>query len=206
MKKILIVVNMQNDLIDGVVGTKHSQQILPNVVEKVKNFSNGLLYITMISNDDSYFETAIGKKIPAKYCAYMSKGWLVHDDVFKAAQESNCDPIFFERGSCSATISDMVHQIRRYCDDWDNEVEIEICGLTTEVSVINLALTLNTFCPYVKIIVNSDCCAGFTRETHRAALSTMNICGIHIEGSEEYKKLNWEEREEILKAEENLYS
>ena len=205
MKKILIVTNMQNDLIDGVVGTKHSQQILPNVVDKIKNFEHGLLYLTMTSNDDSYFETAIGKKIPEKYCQHMSRGWVIHDDVFNAAQESSCEPIFLERGSCGDNISDMVRQIKNYCDDWDNEVEIEICGVTTEVSVISLALTLNTFCPCAKIVVNSDCCAGFTRETHKAALSTMNICGIHIEGSEEYNKLNWEDKTEILREEDKLY-
>lgn len=205
MKKILIIANMQNDLIDGVVGTKHCQQILPNVVDKIKNFEYGLLYLTMISNDDSYFETSIGKRIPEKYCQYMSKGWLIHDDVFNAAQESNCEPIFLERGNCGANISDMVHQIKNYCDDWDNEVEIEICGVTTEVSVISLALTLNTFCPCARIVVNSDCCAGFTRETHKAALITMNICGIDIVGSEKYNELHWEDREAILNAEEKMY-
>ncbi len=205
MKKILIIANMQNDLIDGVVGTKHSKQILPNVVEKIKNFEYGLLYLTMISNDDSYFETSIGKKIPEKYCQYMSKGWLIHDDVFKAAQESNCEPIFLERGNCGANIADMVREIKSYCNDWDNEVEIEICGVTTEVSVISLALTLNTFCPCAKIVVNSDCCAGFTRETHRAALSTMNICGINIVGSEKYNELNWEDKADILRKEDEMY-
>jgi nicotinamidase-related amidase len=206
MKKILIIANMQNDLIDGVVGTKHSQQILPKVVEKIKNFEYGLMYLTITSNDESYFETSLGKKIPEKYCQYMSKGWLIHDDIFKAAQESGCEPIFCQKGYCGANVSDMIRQIKNYCEDWDNEVEIEICGVTTEVSIVSLALTLNTFCPCAKIVVDSDCCAGFTRETHKAALSTMNICGINVVGSEEYNKLNWENKEKILTEEDKLYS
>ena len=197
MKKILIVTNMQNDLIEGEFSTKHSKEILPNVVEKIKNFQHGLLYLTMTSNGDHYFDTAMEKTIPEEYCVYMSKGWLIHDDVFNAAKKFENEPIFFEIGNSDTDMSDIVRQIKSYCSDYDNEVEIEICGIATEIGVICLALALRTFCPYAKITVNSNCCAGLTRETHKSALSVMNLCGINIEGTDVYNKLKWEDRHQI---------
>lgn len=204
MRKILIVSNMQNDLIEGEFSTKHGKEILPNVVEKIKNFQNGLLYLTMTSNDDSYFETEIAKTIPEKYCVHMSRGWLVHDDIFNAAKESGCEPIFFEIGKCDTDMSDMIRQIKNYCDDFDNDVEVEICGIATEIGVICLALTLRTFCPFVKITIDSDCCAGLTKKTHKSALSIMNVCGINVIGNESYNKLQWENREAIQNEDHNL--
>ena len=195
---------MQNDLIYGALGNKNCQAIVPKVADKIKNFQNGLLYLTLTTNDESYFETAIGKDIPEKYCIYMSKGWLIQEDIFNAAHESSCTPIFFERGSYDNNMADMVRHIKSYCDDWDNEVEVEICGVATEIGVLSLVLTLRTFCPYIKITVNSDCCAGVTKKTHKSALSVMNLCGVNVEGSEDYNKLKWEDRETIQRNEQVL--
>ena len=127
----------------------------------------------------------------------MSKGWLIHDDIFNAAQISGCEPIYFEMSNVDSNISEIVNQIKNYCDDFDNDVEVEICGIATEIGVICLALTLRTFCPCIKITIDSNCCSGITKETHKSALSIMNLCSINVTGDENYNKLLWEDRDKL---------
>ena len=46
MRKILVVIDMQNDFIDGSLGTKEAQQIVPRVVEKMKEYDPWNIYLT----------------------------------------------------------------------------------------------------------------------------------------------------------------
>ena len=80
----LIVVDMQNDFIDGSLGTKEAQEIVPKVVEKIRNFDeDGDLYVTKDTHDEDYLDTQEGIKLPVKHCIFLEDGWYINKDILK---------------------------------------------------------------------------------------------------------------------------
>ena len=61
--KILVVVDMQNDFIDGALGTKEAVSIVPRVVEKIRQFDGRVLY-TRDTHEENYLETQEGRNLP----------------------------------------------------------------------------------------------------------------------------------------------
>ncbi len=55
-------------------------------------------------------------------------------------------------------------------------------GLCTDICVVSNALLLKSFLPENRISVDASCCAGVTPESHEAALATMKMCQIMVEG------------------------
>ena len=83
--KILIVVDMQNDFIDGSLGTKEAQEIVPKVVEKINSF-DGRLITTYDTHFEDYLSTQEGEKLPVEHCLLGTNGWQLHPDVQQALQ------------------------------------------------------------------------------------------------------------------------
>ena len=74
MKKILIVVDMQKDFVDGALGTEEAQAIVGNVVKKINNFC-GDIFVTYDTHCENYMETMEGKNLPVKHCIKDTPGW-----------------------------------------------------------------------------------------------------------------------------------
>ena len=155
--KVLVVVDMQNDFIDGTLGTPEAQAIVPKVVKKIEAFDGEVLW-TQDTHSDDYLETQEGRLLPVKHCISASNGWQIHSSV-KAAIQS-----------------------KHPADDQLNGFEKKtFVGLCTDICVISNALLLKAFMPEVKITVDASCCAGVTPESHKTALSAMKMCQINIE-------------------------
>lgn len=178
MKKILVVVDMQNDFIDGSLGTKEAVGIVENVVSKIKNF-DGLIFATFDTHDNNYLSTSEGRKLPIPHCIKMTKGWLINEKVMDALS----DKIFktIEKKTFGST--KMINEILKI--KGDDDIEIELVGLCTDICVVSNALLLKAYFPESKITVDASCCAGVTPESHKAALKTMKMCQIDIIGTEE---------------------
>lgn len=175
MEKVLIVIDMQNDFIDGTLGTFQSQEIVENVVSKTKNF-DGKIFVTLDTHYQDYLKTAEGKKLPVPHCIRMTNGWLLNEKVLNALSEKNYKVI--EKQSFSSTkLVNEIREIKR-----NEDIEIEVIGLCTDICVISNVLLLKAYFPEVKIIVDASCCAGVTSETHKAALITMKSCQIEVIG------------------------
>lgn len=165
MKKTLIVVDMQNDFIDGSLGTDEARAIVGNVKKKIElyRFVGDEVIFTRDTHDENYLNTSEGKKLPVKHCVKGTKGWQIADGlVFDGA-------IFVDKPTFG-----WIHW-----NDMSFE-KIEIVGLCTDICVVSNALILKAQFPDAEIIVDSGCCAGVTPETHRAALDTMRMCQIDI--------------------------
>ena len=80
MKKILIAVDMQNDFIDGALGTKEAEAIVDNVVNKISDF-DGDIYATYDTHFENYMETSEGKKLPVPHCIKGTEGWQLNKKV-----------------------------------------------------------------------------------------------------------------------------
>ena len=163
--KTLIVVDMQNDFIDGSLGTKEAVSIVSDVKAKIQEYrKNGdEVIFTRDTHHENYLDTNEGKYLPVVHCIENTKGWEIKDGLFFEGAEVIDKPSFGYMGW-------MDHKFE----------EIEIIGLCTDICVVSNALILKAMFPEIKISVDPKCCAGVTPESHSAALETMKMCQIEI--------------------------
>ena len=88
--KILVVVDMQNDFIDGALGTKEAVGIVPKVAEKIRRFDGRVLY-TRDTHEKDYLETQEGKNLPVEHCIRGTKGWELAPEIEKLRVEEPID-------------------------------------------------------------------------------------------------------------------
>lgn len=174
MERILIVVDMQNDFVDGALGTKEAAAVVDQVVSKIQACS-GRIIATLDTHQQNYLETAEGKKLPVPHCIKMTQGWQLNEKILQALSGKNYMTI--EKGTFGSV--DLVDEIGRILKE--KEIEVELVGLCTDICVVSNALLLKAHFPEMRILVDADCCAGVTPETHQAALETMKMCQIEFE-------------------------
>lgn len=173
--KVLVVVDLQNDFVDGALGTKEAVGIVENVVSKIKDF-DGKIFATLDTHEDNYMETSEGKKLPVPHCIRMTDGWLLNEKVKLALADKDYKTI--EKGTFGST--ELVNEIQRL--KGEDEIQIEFIGLCTDICVVSNVLLLKAYFPEVKMTVDAGCCAGVTPESHKAALVTMKMCQIDVIG------------------------
>lgn len=182
MDKILIIVDMQEDFIDGALGSPEAQAVLPKVCEKIKNWDSKHMVYTLDTHEaEFYFNTEEGKRIP-QHCLYTKNGWYLHDDIQDALTKYENRPPYpvvkCVTKDTFGSINELPAQIEELISN--NPFEIHICGLCTDICVISNALILRAAFPYARIIVDAQCCAGTTPEQHQAALNVMKACCIEV--------------------------
>lgn len=173
MRKILVVIDMQNDFIVGSLGTKEAVAIVPRVVDKIKAYDPWNIYLTRDTHNEDYLTSQEGRNLPVEHCLEGSWGWQICDAVAEAAQKAAGiydKPTF---GSVALASKLMVERAQE-------ALEIELVGLCTDICVVSNALLFKAAMPEVPITVDARCCAGVTPEGHRHALETMKMCQIHV--------------------------
>lgn len=169
MKKALVVIDMQNDFIDGSLGTPEAQAIVFNVSERVKAAvqDGEKLIFTQDTHPKNYLQTAEGKKLPVEHCIKPSHGWALNSSLIPYAK----DAVVLEKPTFGAT------GLPQHVAGFD---EITVIGLCTDICVISNAMLLKAFLPEAKICVDSKCCAGVTPKSHLRALEAMKMCQIDV--------------------------
>lgn len=176
MKKFLVVVDMQNDFIDGALGTPEAQAIVPKVVEKINSFDGDCVFCTMDTHGGEYFQTQEGRKLPVEHCIIGTYGWQISSEVM---DELIRDGIYYVPVVKFNFGSDKLPEYIKEEADGD-DFTIEFVGLCTDICVVSNALYCKTSFPEVEISVDSSCCAGVTPEAHEAALAVMRSCQINV--------------------------
>lgn len=173
-RKVLVVVDMQNDFITGSLGTKEAQAIVPNVIEKIKQYdaAGDVIIFTKDTHQNDYLETNEGKHLPVKHCIEGTNGWQLESKVLAAL---NFDVYY-------PTVNKESFGTLNWKDIITAEEDIEIVGLCTDICVVSNALILKAMFPESNITVDASCCAGVTPESHQAALTTMKMCQINVIG------------------------
>lgn len=172
--KILVVVDMQNDFIDGALGTKEAQMIVPRVAEKIKEF-NGRVIATRDTHEENYLETQEGRKLPVKHCIRGTEGWEIRPEIQELIKELPMDKKTF---GCL----DLGNVLQKY-DEWQEKIEsVTFIGLCTDICVISNAMIAKAALPEATVIVDASCCAGVTPESHKQALEAMKVCQIEVIG------------------------
>lgn len=173
--RLLIVVDMQNDFIDGALGTTEAQAIVAPALERIRACREmGYAVIgTLDTHGEDYMNTPEGRKLPVPHCIRGSAGWDIREDVRRAMG----DCLLVEKPTFGST--DLPGIVARMAQDADRLV-IELLGLCTDICVVSNALLLKAHFPEADISVNAACCAGVTPEKHLAALKTMRSCQIDV--------------------------
>ena len=172
MGNILIVVDMQNDFIDGALGTAEAAAIVPAVKAKIAGFAGKVVY-TRDTHEENYMETREGRNLPVPHCIRGTAGWEISPELTPAAEA-----LIFDKPTFGSTkLTDWA--VKEHAADPIGK--ITLIGLCTDICVISNAMLLKAALPEIDIAVDGSCCAGVTPESHENALSAMKMCQIIVE-------------------------
>ena len=178
MRKILVVVDMQNDFIDGALGTPEAVGIVENVKEKIREYDCPDIFVTMDTHEADYLQTQEGRNLPVEHCIRASQGWQIREDIAKLLEGAK----FYEKPTFgSLRLAEDLQAISQ-----TEKIEVEMIGLCTDICVVSNALLLKAAMPEVEISVDAACCAGVSPEKHEAALETMRSCQIAVKEDESH--------------------
>ena len=168
--RVLVVVDMQNDFIDGALGTKEAAEIVDSVRAKIDRYAaagDAVIY-TQDTHTPEYLQTQEGKKLPVEHCIKGTKGWEISEKVYEKKYPVVEKPSFgsLELAEWIAGMAD-VHAIA-------------LVGLCTDICVISNALILKARKPEIPITVDASSCAGVTENSHKTALEAMKVCQINV--------------------------
>lgn len=183
--KVLVIVDTQNDFIDGSLGTVEAQATVPKIVNKIKNLpKNTLILFTKDTHYGNYLETEEGKHLPVKHCIKGTHGWSINDEISATVKDgqfytwSSNEIIggrILKETFGSVKLPEVIGKINKVD-------EVTFVGFCTDICVISNALLLKAHYPELKITVDASCCAGVTPEKHKAALEVMKSCQINVVG------------------------
>lgn len=166
MKNTLIVIDMQKDFIDGSLGTKEAVGIVENVKAKIEEYKSAgkeIIYTRDTHFDDTYMDSFEGRHLPVKHCIKDTEGWQIYEGLYVEG-------------------SKVIDKLTFGYVPWNefDFIDVEICGLCTDICVVSNALIIRANNPEMDILVDASCCAGVTPEKHEAALEVMRSCQIEV--------------------------
>lgn len=166
--KLLIVVDMQKDFIDGALGSAEAVAIVPLIKALIEGFDGKVLF-TRDTHFDNYMQTEEGKHLPVPHCIKDTDGWQIHPELDALRTTQPIDKLTFGSKELIALLAD------------ENDVEsITLCGLCTDICVISNAMLIKAYYPEIPLFVVANACAGVTPESHQNALDAMKMCQIEI--------------------------
>ena len=174
MNEVLIVVDMQNDFIDGSLGTKEAEAIVEHVVEAIDRFE-GSVIATRDTHPESYLSSREGRFLPVEHCIKDSDGWQIRKEVEEALKKK--DALIIDKPTFG---SEKLVEVLKEMDRKQPIGTVTLLGLCTDICVVSNALLVKAAFPETDIKVLKDCCAGVTPESHEAALTTMKMCQIEV--------------------------
>ncbi len=172
--KVLIVIDMQNDFIDGALGTKEAVAIVPAVEKKIRDF-RGKVIFTYDTHQKEYLNTQEGRNLPVCHCIEGTEGWELPKNLEELKREKQAD-VYKKPTFGSKELAENLLELSKK----EKIDSIELVGLCTDICVVSNALLIKAFLPEVEITVDASCCAGVTPEKHAAALETMKSCQIGV--------------------------
>lgn len=171
MAEVLIVVDMQNDFIDGALGSAEAVAIVPKVVDKVRNFEGRVIF-TRDTHFENYLDTQEGKNLPVPHCIKDSEGWQICEALRPYCNELPINKPSFGSPSLAEQLKSM--------DAREHLTGVTLVGLCTDICVISNAMLIKAAIPEVPITVDASCCAGVSPASHKTALEAMKMCQIRV--------------------------
>ncbi len=196
MKNVFIVVDMQNDFVDGALGTPEAQAIVNKVADQIRARANKdtILLVTKDTHNTDYMETLEGKNLPVAHCIKNTHGWELAPAIQEAIYDTRdkyfgfdsyfpyvADHIVCKPTFGSLDLVNLLYVIDDMTGTQPGEVaEITLMGLCTGICVLSNAMLAKATLPEVPVRVVADCCACVTPESHKTAIEAMKLCQIEI--------------------------
>lgn len=172
MRELLIVVDMQNDFIDGALGTKEAVEIVPKVVAEIDKYKTCDIFATRDTHEIDYLSTQEGGFLPVEHCIRGTWGWEIRDEVKVALK----DALIIDKPAFGSTeLADRIRSIGE-----KEAITVTLIGLCTDICVVSNALLIKAALPETRVRVIASCMAGVTPESHAAALTTMTMCQVEV--------------------------
>lgn len=173
--KLLLVIDMQNDFVDGALGTPEAVAIVPAVKARLEQAvkDGARVFFTRDTHTENYRNTQEGRKLPVPHCIEGTPGWQIIPALLPYTEGA---PVFDKPSFGSVSLCQAIEKLAK-----ESDIEsITLIGLCTDICVISNAMLLKAFLPEVELYVEAACCAGVTPQSHQAALEAMKICQITI--------------------------
>lgn len=178
-KKILVLMNLQNDFVTGVMANNSTRYILPNIVDKI--VKNGNDYSTIFIVRDIHFENyedTLESEIFSSHCLKNTNGKNIVDEVWKEINTLRKNKKFvriIDKHSFGS--KELIDYLSVICTS--NDI-IEFCGFYTDVDMIINILATRVVLPNTTIKVDANCCEGTDTDGHIAAIKTMKNCNVDV--------------------------
>jgi len=169
MKRLLVVVDMQNDFIGGALAAPNSLRAVrfaKELIEREAERGTEIVYTQDLHGAD-YLSTREGRHLPVPHAIAGSGGEAIADGLYRAGAK-----VFKKSVFASAELS-------RYAQEQAFD-EVILCGICTDICVISNALLLRSALPEAEIYVAENACAGSTAERHAQAVEVMKSCQINL--------------------------
>lgn len=179
MGKILIVVDMQRDLINGTLKNELAGKIVENVINKIKTYleKGQKVIFTLDTHEKNYFQTLEGKNLPIIHCLKNTEGWQLDNRIQVLLKKYTEGKDYYCIKKETSGSIDLAITLKENLSGTDT---IELVGLYTDTSVVSNSLLLRSCLPNNNILVDSSCCSGVSTVSHMAALEVMKACHIEI--------------------------
>jgi len=181
-KKVLVVIDCQNDFITGALRNEEAIKAVPNIVKKINEFDGDYILVTMDTHESNYLETNEGKKLPVVHCVKGTEGWQLQEDIKKVLIEFDAkegkNVMYFHKPTFG---SQAMAEFLDLDEAFEGNLDIEYVGFCTDICVVsNVLMEKAILYDRANITVDASCCAGVTPESHKAALTTMKMCQINV--------------------------
>lgn len=180
MKKLLLVIDMQNDFITGVLGNEGCKRVVPNVIKRMERAKaeGWKILCTKDTHEENYLNTGEGQRLPVPHCIRGTLGAELIPEILELEEKWKEDDVFMEINPVEKSAFGST-ELSRKLESYDFD-EIEIIGVCTDICVISNAMILRSDYPDIRLTVNSSCCSGVTYESHQRALGAMKSCQVEI--------------------------
>ena len=174
MKNVLVVVDMQNDFIDGSLGSKDAEATVEAVIREIESDCYDFVALTRDRHNTNYLETLEGKNLPVEHCIVDTEGFKIRKEIYDAVEESGKAHKMFDKKSFGSF--SLVNELQISADEIES---ITLVGLCTDICVITNALMLRADLNNTPIYYVADATAATSRENKEAAIKIMNACQIY---------------------------
>ena len=187
MTHVLLVVDMQNDFIDGVFANPEAQKIVPKVAELIRNW-DGPVYATLDTHRaEDLMRTSTKKVLQAEmeklpeHCIKYTQGWLLAPEIEEALRRKMA--VIMEKTTFA------IGDFFQYNCLNEAVTSVTLVGLCTDICVVSSALKLVSKSLYTTVRVLEDLCAGTTPYRHEAALAVMRSCLVEVTDSAHIREI-----------------
>ena len=167
MKKVLIVIDMQNDFVSGALANPDAQAVVSGIVKRIENF-DGEIIATRDTHEANYLSTTEGKHLPIPHCIKGTNGWEIVSEIAEALHKKNA--VILDKPTFGYLGWELLQ----------DATEIEMVGTCTDICVVSNALIIKALHPDIPLSVRAELCAGTTKDNHQSALNVMACCQVQI--------------------------